>query len=299
MVDVKLPVLTSKSGRTRQCDVVVEEGAEPRITRTLVEVQKRGSKPDETTFDGWLNKMRQIGAQHLVCVTESGFPTSIKERAQELGPTVRLLTLKQLEAGNWPIPPARYSDTMRIVTYERLVQVTYDHYHLVRIDPSKQSEQPDPFAEDLRIQGRLVSASDVMDWHLFGHPKNVAVLPAGQKIRLQVDFEGGLESDLEHLTHDGNWVGLNHLVLVMDLSIEDVDVEWAMHSYSQLDWGDVAWAIRAKATVFGKNMHLAIPLKQQAPGEYSLGRPMAMSDHQMFLAAGDLGLKADQLRDES
>lgn len=80
-VDVKMPVLGSKSGRTRQCDVLVEEGDEPRMTRTLVEVQERDAKPDELTFDGWLKKMRQIGAQHLVCVTESGFPVSIKGKS--------------------------------------------------------------------------------------------------------------------------------------------------------------------------------------------------------------------------
>lgn len=40
-MDEEMPVLGSKSGRTRQCDVVVKEGDEPRITRTLVEVQTR------------------------------------------------------------------------------------------------------------------------------------------------------------------------------------------------------------------------------------------------------------------
>lgn len=183
---------------------------------------------------------------------------------------------------------------MRVVKYEKLVGASYDHYHLARIDKSRQTDEPDPFITDLRVHGNEVSSSDVMDWHLFGTPKNVSELPAGQRIRLRVDFQGGLESELEHMTHDGSWVGLNALVLVIDLSIEDIDVEWEMHSYTQLDWGEIAWAIRAKASASGETMDLAIPLKQVAPGEYSLGQPLAMSDHQMFLAAGDLGLRAAQ-----
>ena len=102
--DRNLPVLTSKSGRTRQCDVVITEGAKPRQTISIVEVQDRGSKPTINDFEGWVTKMRQVGAQHLICVSEQGFPSSIEERADELGPTIRLLTLKQLEEHSSPFP---------------------------------------------------------------------------------------------------------------------------------------------------------------------------------------------------
>ena len=98
--NVHLPVLESKIGRTRQCDIVIEEGTEPRQTISIVEVQKRGKKPEINEFGGWVKKMREVGAQHLICVSELGFPRSIKEEADLIGPTVRLLTLKKIEEDN-------------------------------------------------------------------------------------------------------------------------------------------------------------------------------------------------------
>ena len=95
--NIKLPVLGSPSGRKRQCDVVITAGDSPRETVTIVEVQKRKGKPDITTFHGWLKKMREVGAQHLICVSTRGYPSSIIEEANRIGPTVRLLTLKEIE----------------------------------------------------------------------------------------------------------------------------------------------------------------------------------------------------------
>lgn len=100
--DVKLPVIGSESGRTRQCDVVIRSGQMPRETITIVEVQDRTCKPDINTFGGWLEKLEEVGAQHLICVSRHEFPTSIKERAAKKGGTVRLITLKALNAENIP-----------------------------------------------------------------------------------------------------------------------------------------------------------------------------------------------------
>jgi hypothetical protein len=88
-------------GERRQCDVVVRAGPQHRRTLTIVEVQKRKRKVDLTTFDGWLEKMREVGAQHLVCVSAKGFPRSVVKRAVAIGPTVRLATLGELEQRHW------------------------------------------------------------------------------------------------------------------------------------------------------------------------------------------------------
>ncbi|MBF4377219.1 hypothetical protein, partial [Vibrio anguillarum] len=42
--NVMLPVLNSQTGRTRQCDVVIESGPEFRRNVTIVEVQDRKSQ---------------------------------------------------------------------------------------------------------------------------------------------------------------------------------------------------------------------------------------------------------------
>jgi hypothetical protein len=95
--NVRLPVLGTK--RTRQWDVVITFGQPPRQTIAIVEVQKRKAKPDQTTFHGWLKKKEQVGAQQLFCVSERGYPKSIiEEVATRIGPTVRLMTLSELES---------------------------------------------------------------------------------------------------------------------------------------------------------------------------------------------------------
>lgn len=47
--------------------------------------------------------MKQVGAQHLICVSKRGFTDSAKQDAMARGPTVRLMTLKQLEEGVGPL----------------------------------------------------------------------------------------------------------------------------------------------------------------------------------------------------
>jgi hypothetical protein len=97
--DVRLPDLLTP-GVERQCDVVVTTGPPNRRTRTIVEVQRRGRVVDISHFDAWVAKMRAVGAQHLICVSALGFPVSVKAKALQSGPSVRLVTLKELEQGS-------------------------------------------------------------------------------------------------------------------------------------------------------------------------------------------------------
>jgi hypothetical protein len=99
--NVKLPVIGQPDREPRQCDVVITRGSHPRQTITIVEVQKRQSKPDINTFNGWVEKMREVGAQSLICVSVKGFPSSILSKvANQIGPTVRLMTLANLANPN-------------------------------------------------------------------------------------------------------------------------------------------------------------------------------------------------------
>ena len=69
--DVPLPVVADPARKPRQIDVLIETGTEARPTRTIVEVQDRKSRPSPTEFDGWLTKMEEVGAQHLMCVVQT------------------------------------------------------------------------------------------------------------------------------------------------------------------------------------------------------------------------------------
>src|SRR5262249_40917959 len=94
--DGQLPVLTSHAGHERQCDVVVKYGPPPRQVISIVEVQKRDRNVGPKDFADWLKKMRQVGAQTLICVSTKGFSSAVLEEARQIGPTVRLLTLREL-----------------------------------------------------------------------------------------------------------------------------------------------------------------------------------------------------------
>ncbi len=96
--NVMLPVL-GMPGEMRQCDVVITYTDSPRSFFVIVEVQDRKRKPTITEFQGWVAKMREVGANALICISEQGYPDSIKKRVlEEYGPSVILLTtLKELE----------------------------------------------------------------------------------------------------------------------------------------------------------------------------------------------------------
>jgi len=101
--DVDMPILNSGIGATTQCDIVIRSGKPPRETITLVEVQDRGSKVKPNDFRGWKQKLHDVGAQHLICVSKQEFPASIKEQASMSGSAVMLITLKETTPETLPL----------------------------------------------------------------------------------------------------------------------------------------------------------------------------------------------------
>lgn len=122
--NVFLPILTSVEGRTAQCDIVIRNGNPPRETLTLVEVQDRSSSIDINSFRGWLGKMEDVGAQHLICVSRKEFPSSIKEKASQFGSKIFLITLKELSPERIPLEFIRF-----IFQYRHLDIKTIRNFH--------------------------------------------------------------------------------------------------------------------------------------------------------------------------
>lgn len=91
--NVRLPVIGDPNNGVRQCDVVIRTGSPPRETLTIVEVQNRDSRVDINTFGGWLEKMKEVGAQHLICVSKHPYPKSIISKAKKHGNSVSLIQL--------------------------------------------------------------------------------------------------------------------------------------------------------------------------------------------------------------
>jgi hypothetical protein len=101
--NVKLPILNSRIGVIAQCDIVIRTGKPPRETLTIVEVQDREKPVDINMFRGWQQKLQDVGAQHLYCVSRQTFPESIKEKASLSGNTIKLITLKELDTDQIPL----------------------------------------------------------------------------------------------------------------------------------------------------------------------------------------------------
>lgn len=91
--DQFLPVLTSFEGHKRQCDVVIYSGSERRPFVTIVEVQDRNSPVSIGTFDSWVSKRDEVGANQLICVSRKPYPSSILEKAKQQGSRVALIEL--------------------------------------------------------------------------------------------------------------------------------------------------------------------------------------------------------------
>lgn len=101
--NVSLPILSSRNGATAQCDIVIRTGKPPRETLTIIEVQDRQRAVDINEFRGWQQKMQQVGAQHLYCVSRKPFPESIRESAALSGNTIKLITLSTIDSDKIPI----------------------------------------------------------------------------------------------------------------------------------------------------------------------------------------------------
>lgn len=101
--DVQMPILNSQNEDTRQCDIVITTGKIPRQTITIVEVQNRSKKPTPNDVGGWIDKLNEVGAQHLICVSRKGFSKSVKERAKRSGEKVRLIKLSEVARDKIPL----------------------------------------------------------------------------------------------------------------------------------------------------------------------------------------------------
>lgn len=101
--NVMLPVINSQIGRARQCDVVIESGPAFRRTITIVEVQDRKSQVNIGVFNDWLQKLEEVGANCLICISRQEFPESVKEVARFNGQRVLLINLKEAMPESLPL----------------------------------------------------------------------------------------------------------------------------------------------------------------------------------------------------
>lgn len=295
--DVQLPVLISRKGRKRQCDVVITQGKKPRQTISIVEVQKRNSKTDINTFGGWLTKMEEVGAQHLICVSEKGFPSSIIEKAELIGPSVRLLTLAQLEKKSWPIPASNFQEEMDHTVYEKLIGLEYVPIHLIRADPKKPKIRPNPspFEKIFRTEsGKLISVNDLMDFHFFSSKENLDSLPIQNDIKITVHFKWDEKEGLEFMSDYNGWLKMKELKVHFQLSKKKIEIKWHASEYKQINFGELMWVLNGKFKIGGKTNDIIIPIEKNEDNEYVFGKATMLNNIDAFIEVGKTSMKVDK-----
>jgi hypothetical protein len=255
--DVMLPSLTSGIGSKRQCDLIIRTGNPPRETITLVEVQRRNKKVDILVFDGWIQKMREIGAQHLICVSISGFPDSIKDRAKQLGGTVRLILFTNPDIKTLPIKifGFNYSFSEYSFSYKSEVKIK-------GLDHNKKIFQNLKFHTDDKIfhgtDKMGTSISDLINIYL---QKN-NITEAGQRL-VQLPEDG----DRLFIKVKGKLARIK-LLCDIDFQVKKEDVPVDLWNYEQVGDGTLAWMFTGTLKYKNLNYTVSVPTIQNQDGSF-------------------------------
>jgi hypothetical protein len=299
--NVRLPVLGEKSGRTRECDVVVQIGEEPRVTTSIVEVQDRKSKPTLNDFGGWLLKMKEVGAQHLICISKAGFPRSIVDKAAAIGPSVRLMTLQSLEKKGIDLP--RLKETISKVHFRPR---SLDMWLEIAIEKNtKEESSPPPLdSKVFRIcGGPEVSINDLIDNYLFCSPRAINDLPVGDNIPLSIHYDfasrGEVEFRLEFKDSSGNWIRLKTLQIEILVSHHKKQGKFESLCYEQVGWGEIGWILKGVVGEGSESLEVIIPVRTLDDGFYSYGYPVAIGKPEAIVSIGQLGFRATKSFDGS
>lgn len=264
--NIFLPDLNSRTGAKRQCDIVIKSGVPPRGTISIVEVQDRTSKVEVNIFDGWCQKMRDVGAQHLICVSKRGFPSSVIEKAERIGPTVRLLTLSKLESQSWP-----FDFISNVVKNPRRELIAINDLEI------HYKNECDTDIEDLDM---------LMDDKCFNY--NNLNLSAKELFFMYMDYHEGLgnmtedglntipvslplQGDTMNVKVNGSFREVISFSSTIDVKVENRIFELACHEYKQIKYKDsMAWLMEATVFKDDEEASLKLILAPSQGGNYRL-----------------------------
>lgn len=261
--DVRLPDVTT--GESRQFDVVAYYGKEPRRFVAVAEVQKRGRKVGLPTFQGWYAKMRSVGAQMLICVSEAGYTESVKKEVHlKAGPTAKLLTLMDLEQQAWPFG-------FSIAPYR--IRVTFVNFEAdsVRVFSPPGSgvgegwlSPSDPQWFEDRSSGRRLSIADIFGDAVASDRKVDDLPPGVQKARVAIGTD-----QCSRLIFVGR--GARDAILTIEATVEfdtrDVEIPFQVSEYRQIDRdGALAWVADAQGQCEGRDIGLTFTFTVDSDG---------------------------------
>lgn len=277
--NVRLPCLTT--GREEQCDVVIEMGQEPRVTRTIVEVQKRNERVKPNDFRGWCQKMRDVGANRLICVSAKPFPGSIKDKvAKELGPAVLLVRLEALETKQWPFQIV--NNAMKVYRAKVEVDSSIKPNPLLEFHPDQ-----NPFRAYI---GQCLSAASLPNViRREGHAELLPLVDlVNEGVRLLSEHPSFIRMPEGVCRIAVRWSpkGVSFCFNGQTAPVQDVKVVYVVEntsdsfpfeisSYTQEGHDTLAWVVRATGKVDGQDAEIRFTCTPSADGGFSMTRPQA------------------------
>jgi hypothetical protein len=252
--NVFLPDLNSTTGAKRQCDIVIKSGVSPRDTISIVEVQDRASKVEVNIFDGWYQKMRDVGAQHLICVSKKGFPRSVIEKAERIGPTVRLITLTELASHSWP-----FDFISGVVSNPRRELISINNAELHYKNECNTNEEGLDISMDdkcFAYNNLSLSAKELYFTYMDYHEGLSGELKDGQNT---ISVNLPLEGDEMRVKVNGEFKDVISFTSTIEVYVENRKFELVCNEYKQITYaGSLAWLM--EATVFKNDEEAALKL---------------------------------------
>jgi hypothetical protein len=253
--NVKLPDLTSANNNLRQCDIVIKSGTPQRQTITIVEVQDRNSQLNLNTFQGFVQKMHDVGAQHLICVSRKKFSETIVEKARKSGGTIRLVTLSKFEPNNFPIelPSLNVIHNVSQLVIREHPEVSFTTQSEIIIELSD-------------IIFEIPQLGKTFDWiSLANYYISYIIKPEKDG-----DFTIVLPSQLFDLNIlDGeNSYKVDMFKWKINFEVVTHEIQAYGYTYNQLDTGAIAWMLECCSEAAGRKRFVRMPLIPNGDGTF-------------------------------
>lgn len=253
--NVRLIDLTSKKEKKRQCDIVIKSGTPNRQTTTIVEVQSRGCKFNINIFQGLVQKMRDVGAQHLICVSTKGFPDSIIEKAKELGNTVRLIKLNENEPEKIPIELPNFEFVRCFRKFDSLQDPEINF----KTDFEIEIKLSDMIFQIPGIE-RSFNYISLVNFYI----TNILKSKYKGEYLIKFPFEE-LKLNIHFENYVFNVINFSWRVFI---NFEKHKIPSQVYSYEQLDHGILAWFIESTSTINNIPRTIQIPITINEDGHF-------------------------------
>lgn len=253
--NVRLLDLTSTNNSFRQCDIVIKSGTPQRQTITIVEVQDRTSQLNLNTFQGFVQKMYDVGAQHLICVSRKKFSNTIVEKARKSGGTIRLVTLSKFEPNNFPVELPKLSVIHNVIQLE-----VKEH---PEISFKTESEVVIKLSDMIF---EIPQLAKTFDWISLANYFLSYVIKPEKDGECTINLPNHL-FDL-NILHNQNSYKVDVFKWKIHFKITQHEIPAHGYTYDQLDNGAIAWMLECCSEAEGRKRFVRMPLIPNGNGTF-------------------------------